>query len=174
MSVYSQFFLNSSSSVVQLELLSLSHPSFTGGDSNGGTQYNIVRNATLGVTVTLEDNTTVLPFHYYPLKITYNGQKDDLDQSFNITFGDLGTIIPKELDNIAASSTFLIKPKLIYRTYRSDTLTSPLITPYTLEIQAFSFNKEGVTFEAKAPQINVNNTGIVYTLDVFPMLREWI
>lgn len=174
MSTYSQFFLNSSSTVVQLELISLSHPSFTMGDSAGGTTYNIVRNATLGTTVILEDGVTVVPFYYYPLKITYNGYKDDLDQSFNITFGDLGTIIPVELDNISNSNTFLTKPTLIYRTYRSDSLTAPMLPPYTLEIQAFAFNKEGTTFEAKAPSININNTGLIYTLDRFPMLREWI
>ena len=171
---FASFFLNSSSSVVQLEMISMSHPSFQGGDSLGGTQYNIVRNASLGVTVTLEDGVTVQTFYYYPLKITYNGHKDDLDQSFNITLGDLGETIPQELDRIASANTFTTKPVVIYRAYRSDSLSAPIITPYTMEVQSFSFNKDGVTFEAKAPMINVNNTGLVYTLDAFPMLREWL
>jgi len=166
MSSYSEFFLNSASSVVQLELIEISHPSFS-------QTYRIVRNNSEGVTVIVEDGSSQF-FEYYPLKITYNGQKDDLDQSFNITLGDLGEIIPMELDNIALSNTFLTKPTLIYRTYRSDDLTTPLLDGFNMQIQAFSFNKEGVTFEAKAPSINVNSTGLTYTLASFPMLRAYL
>lgn len=92
MSNYSQFFLNSKSSIIQLELLEISHAAFT-------KTYRIVRNAIAGVTVTLED-TTVQVFDYYPVKIVPTGASDDLDQTLQLTFGDLGQIIPQELDRL--------------------------------------------------------------------------
>ena len=154
MSKYTEFFLNSSSSVVQLELLQMSHPSWS-------QVYYVVRNAVGGITVTLETGVQQF-FQYYPMQIKYEGMKDDLDQTFSISFGDLGDIIPKEVDNMILADTMSVKPQVVYRMYRSDDLSSPLTTPYYLEIQNFSFNTDGVTFQAQAPQLNVTTTGNNY------------
>jgi hypothetical protein len=91
------FFLNSGSNVVQLDLIELAHPNFT-------KTYRIVRNAVAGVTVTLED-TTVKTFDYYPVRLVPTGSKNDLDQTLEVTFGDLGTILPQELDRIIRAKT---------------------------------------------------------------------
>lgn len=166
MSAYSQFFLNSRSSVVQLELLEISHPNFT-------KVYRVVRNAVQGVTVTLE-TAVVQAFTYYPLLIENNGSRDDLDQSFTISLGDLGEVLPMELDEVASNDGFSVKPVVIYRTYRSDDLTVPLFGPILLEVESFAFNREGSTFSAKAPSLNINKTGELYKLDRFPMLRGFL
>lgn len=166
MSSYAEFFLNSSSSVVQLELIEIQHPNFT-------KTYRVVRNAVRGVTVTLETN-AVAAFDYYPLKIENNGAKDDLDQSFTITLGDLGEVLPKELDSVASADGFSVKPVVTYRTYRSDDLTKPLFGPVLLEVESFAFNREGSTFTAKAPSLNINKTGELYKLERFPMLRGFL
>lgn len=99
MSNYSQFFLSSGSGVVQLELIDIYHPNFS-------KRYRIVRNAMNGVTVTLEDS-TVATFDYYPVKLTPTGSNNDLDQTLQLQFGDLGEILPSELDRI------VVKPSLI-------------------------------------------------------------
>lgn len=166
MSVYTEFFLNSDSNVVQLELLEISHSDFT-------QVYRIVRNACQGVTVTLE-TAEVATFTYYPLKIENSGNKDDLDQSFTISLGDLGEVLPTEFDRVAIGGGFIEKPALLYRTYRSDDLTTPLFGPIVLEIESFAFNREGVTFVAKAPSLNINKTGETYSLERFPMLRGFL
>lgn len=166
MTSYAEFFLKSSSSVVQLELLEVSHPNFT-------KVYRIVRNAVQGVTVTLETGVQQA-FTYYPLQVENDGSRDDLDQSFTITLGDLGEVLPMELDEVAANEGFGIKPTVIYRTYRSDDLTSPLLGPISLEVESFAFNQNGATFSAKAPSLNVNKTGELYKLDRFPMLRGFL
>lgn len=163
---YSEFFLNSKSSVVQLELLEISHSVFS-------KTYYIVRNATQGVTVTLEDSSTQF-FEYYPLRITPLGSKGDLDQVISIDLGDLGEIVPTELDNVKFSNKFDEKPTVKYRTYRSDDLTAPLLGPFTLEISNFAFNDEGCSFEAKAPSLNINATGEFYKVARFPMLRGFV
>lgn len=166
MSSYAEFFLKSKSSVVQLETLEISHPDFT-------KVYRIVRNAVEGVTLTLENGTSAM-FDYYPLQIENAGVRDDLDQSIKINLGDLGEVLPKELDEVSSNNGFGIKPIVIYRTYRSDDLTRPLFGPVTLEVSTFAFNREGSTFEAKAPSLNINKTGETYSLDRFPMLRGFL
>lgn len=166
MATYSEFFLNSKSSVVQLELLEISHPAFT-------KVYRIVRNAVQGITVTLETGASAA-FDYYPLRIENNGSRDDLDQSFTITLGDLGEVLPVELDNVSNADGFGVKPVVTYRTYRSDDLSRPLFGPVLLEVESFAFNREGSTFTAKAPSLNINKTGEIYTLERFPMLRGFL
>lgn len=166
MSAYSEFFLNSKSSVVQLELLEISHPNFS-------QVFQLVRNAVNGVTVTLETGVS-RTFTYYPLRIESNGSRDDLDQSFTFTLGDLGELLPKELDRVATANGFSTKPQVVYRTYRSDDLTTPLFGPILLEVESFAFNREGCSFTAKAPSLNINKTGELYTLERFPMLRGFL
>lgn len=163
---YADFFLNSRSSVVQLELLELSHPAFS-------KTYRIVRNAVNGITVTLEDS-SVETFDYYPLRIDAASTRENLDQAFTITLGDLGEILPTELDAVASSDDFATKPVVKYRTYRSDDLSEPLFGPLLLEVDNFAFDREGVTFTAKAPSLNINRTGERYLLERFPMLRGFL
>lgn len=166
MSDYSEFFLNSRASVIQLELLEISHSAFT-------QTYYVVRNAVNGVTVTLEDLSSQA-FVYYPLRISRQSNRADLDQILRIDLGDLGEVLPLELDAVASADGFTEKPVVKYRTYRSDDLTAPLYGPLILEVTAFSFNREGSSFEAKAPSLNINKTGEVYKLDRFPMLRGFL
>lgn len=166
MSQYSEFFLNSKSSVVQLELLEIYHPDFT-------QTYRVVRNCTDGVTVTLE-NATVETFDYYPLKITSTGSREDLDFGLQIDFGDLGEVLPVELDAVSSAAGYGTKPTITYRAYRSDDLTAPMLGPYELEVTSFNFNREGASFEAKAPSLNVNTTGELYKIERFPMLKGFL
>lgn len=163
MSKYTEYFLNSSSSVVQLELLEIAHPNFS-------KTYRLVRNNTQGVRVKLEDE-IFYDFDYAPIRISLSNEKDDLDQIIKIELGDLGEIVPIELDLIEAANAYSIKPSLKYRTFRSDDLETVLYGPLVLEIKSFSFTREGSVFEAKAPSLNINKTGEIYTLDRFPMLR---
>ena len=166
MSAYSEFFLNSPSSVVQLELLEISHPDFT-------QTYRVVRNAVEGTTVTLEDDSSAT-FSYYPLRITPVGIRDNLDFGLRVDLGDLGQVLPDEIDAVTDADGFGEKPTVIYRTYRSDDLTAPLFGPLTLKVTSFSFTREGSTFEAQAPSISVSSTGELYKLDRFPMLRGFL
>lgn len=171
MSNYSQFFLNSSSSVVQLELLEISHPSFS-------QVYRIVRNAISGVTVHLED-ASVHVFDYYPVKIVPTGTSDDLEQMLQIQFGDLGQIVPLEVDRVLLTisgglPTSTIKPVVLYRTYRSDDLSAPLAGPYRFQVNNVAFQREGATLQCTAPRLNLNRTGEIYSMDRFSMLRGFL
>lgn len=166
MSAYSEFFLNSKSSVVKLETIEITHPNFT-------KPYYLVRNCVAGLTAKLETGETVT-FEYYPMRVTANGAKDDLDTGIRVDLGDLGEVLPEELDAIASASGFAVKPVVKYREYRSDDLDNVLNGPVVLEVRTFSFNREGSSFEAKAPSLNINRTGEIYSFDRFPMLRGFL
>lgn len=166
MSALTDFFLNSTRADVQLELLEISHPNFS-------KTYYICRNHRDGVTVTLEDS-SVKFFQYLPTKITKNRSTDDLDTGLQVSFGDLGQLIPQELDRIEAADNFKVYPTCKYRTYSSNDLTVPLLGPFTFQIKAFTDNRKGATFQATAPVVNANKTGELYRIDRFPMLRGFI
>lgn len=166
MSNYSQFFLNSKSSVVKLETIEITHPNFT-------KPYRLVRNAVAGITAKLEDGSTV-DFEYYPLRVTASKSGDDLDMGIRVDLGDLGEVLPTELDAVASANGFGVKPVVKYREYRSDDLNNVLNGPIVLEVRTFSFKREGSSFEAKAPSLNINRTGEIYDLERFPMLRGFL
>lgn len=167
MSNYTAFFLNSSASVRQLELLAISHPNFS-------QTYFIVRNKSDGVTVVLEDGSTHQAFIYYPLSIKGLSVNETLDQVIQIQLGDLGTVLPMEIDNIANAGGFSVKPTVVYRTYRSDDLTAPLYGPVILNVTNVVFSEEGCAFEATAPTANASSTGEIYTIERFPMLAGFV
>lgn len=163
MTDYVAYFLNSRSSVVQLETLEISHPDFT-------QSYFIVRNSRAGLTATLETAVEQV-FDYYPLRIRPAGSKDDMEQSLQIDLGDLGEVLPLEVDAVTAAGGLAIKPIVKYRVYRSDDLSAPMLGPLTLEITNLASAKEGASFEASAPSLDNNRTGELYRLERFPMLR---
>lgn len=167
MTAYAEYFLNSRSDVVQLELIAVDHPDFT-------QPYRFVRNASAGVTVDLAPDDLAVDFAYYPARIEQLGARDDLDSSIRIDLGDLGEIIPAEIDAVAEAGGFLTKPSVTYWVFRSDDLSAPMYGPLSLEAPTFSFNHEGCSFEARAPALNSNKTGERYTLDRFPMLAGWL
>ena len=167
MSAYAAFFLNSPSSVVPIETLEIAHPSFS-------KTYWIVRNAMNGIIATLEDGVTQQSFDYYPLGISVAGASDDLDQVMTITLGDLGMMIPQEIDRCVAAGTIGTRPTLTYRIYRSDDLSAPMDGPFTYEITTLGTKKIGSTITAGAPRLNLNQTGESYRMDRFPMLRGFL
>lgn len=164
---HARYFLNSKASVIQLELVEFIHPAFS-------QTYRCVRNAVKGVTVTLETGGSAF-FEYYPMKIAPKSSRDDLDSGIGITFGDLGEVLPAELDRVMKYPKGLeIKPTVKYRIYRSDDLSAPIYGPLVLSVDSIAFDRQGSTFEAKAQSINLTRTGEIYSLTRFPALRGFL
>lgn len=158
------FFLDSRARDIEYETLTIFDPSFS-------KTYRIVRNSRLGLTATLETSETVF-FEYYPLKMVRPGDKDDLDQTYQMTLGDLGDLLAKEIRRKRAAGTMHIKPICTYRTYSSADLSAPLRGPEVLEIpQITGLTPEGSEFEARPPRVDNTRTGEIYSLARFPMLR---
>ena len=164
MSIQSEYFLKTKSSVVQLELIEFNHP-------NTG-PFRFVRNKVDGVSAFVDS--AYQTFNYYPMKISQLGVRDNLDSGFKIEFGDVNLVLAAQLDAIRAASGFGTKPTVRYWSFRSDDLAVPLYGPFTFEITTISFTKQGAMFEAHAPFANINKTGEVYSLARFPMLRGFL
>ncbi len=164
MSAWSEYFLNSRMDIVQYDLVEISHPYFT-------QTYRLVRNNADGLTVDLSDTEQGVFFSFYPLAISTINARDDMDTGIKIDFGDLGDVIPNEIDALTEVYGFRIKPAVRYWTFRSDDLTQPLFGPIDLEVTSMDFASEGVSFEAHAPLVNMKKTGERYVLSRFPMLR---
>jgi len=164
-STYGRYLLGSPADIAQLETIEISHSNFA------ATHY-FVRNHTEGVTVTLENGNTQA-FSYLPMKITEKGTGNDLDFGLLIEFGDLGELLPIDFDAVVTANGLFTEPTLIYRTYRSDDLTIPMVGPIQLSIKSFSFNQNGATFEAGSDNTNSQTTGELYTVSRFPMLRAF-
>jgi len=158
------YFLNSASNVIELDMFVISHTMFS-------QDYYVVRNSTQQIVVKHED-LSLRTYVYYPVRFSFDTVRADLDQIIKIEFGELGEILPKELDNLRLNNGFGELPSLVYRSYRSDDLDHVLSGPYLLEIKSMNFASGGCNFEAKAPSLNVSRTGERYTIGRFPMLRS--
>lgn len=165
MSDYSEFFLSSPPETAQLDLLEITHPNFS-------QTYRLVRNhpENGGVTVMHEGAVGPFAYTYMPMRIKAIGSTTNLDQELEVTLGDLGLVIPTEIQAITDANGFRTKPLLKYRTYRSDDLTAPIYGPVTLRIDGVTLTKEGCAFRAKSASLNRVRTGETYDLLRFPML----
>lgn len=163
MSDRSEFYLSGARSVARIELMEVTHPNFT-------KDYYLCRNVVEGVNVVLEDARRVY-FGFYPIQIAPTTVSDDLDRGFTLTIGDTGDTLPTEIEAVYNADGFRVRPKFVYREYRSDNLTVPLAGPLNLEIADVTEGIEGFTFVASSPGANYSKTGELYRIDRFIMLR---
>jgi hypothetical protein len=160
-----EFFLNTSSQVFAYETIEITHPSFS-------QDYFLVRNNSQGITVTLEDLSQQF-FEFTPMKVLRSGQSTNIDDSIKIELADLG-VVAGEIQNIREADTFDTYPVFTYRAYRSDDLTTILEGPFVLRLVDIPLTKGRSILVAKAPNININRTGELFTIERFPMLRGFV
>lgn len=163
---YVGFFLNAGRSVIEFETLEISHLSFS-------QTFYLVRNRPGGLEAKLETGEEV-EFVYLPLRIRPMAERGTLDFGISVDFGDLGDIIPDEIDRVIADDAMQVRPVLRYRTYRSDDLSGPMYGPIRLEIPSISRKREGATFDAVAPFLNLSKTGEIYSTTRFTPLRGFL
>lgn len=182
MSLYSDYYFTASVAVAELSLLEIEHPRFnpTIFRVQGDTTLQTLTGTTplgdpkRGCIVTHEGGAGPFEYEYLPMKIEKLGSGTDMDQSIRVTLGDLGQILPAQLERVRLFNANNVKPIVRYRAYRSDDLTAPLTTvPAIMEIKRIAFNRTGCSFEAVAPYINVGRTGILYTVKRFPTMKAF-
>lgn len=97
-----------------------------------------------------------------------NQRKSDLDSDFTFTLADPDNQIDDELDLIPLDNTEKIV--VTYRSYNSDDLSEAGET-HRLEVLNVSQEKGVFTISCGVPQLNWQQTGIIYSYDVFKPLR---
>lgn len=182
MSLYSDYYFNSAPSVAELDMLEIQHFRFSptvfrltrNGNVQDLTGTDPFGNPRRGVIVTHEGGAGPFEYDYLPMQIERLGSGTDMDQSIRVTLGDVGSILPQQLELIDTFNANTIKPIVRYRAYRSDNLTTPLtVTPVILEMKRVTFNRQGCAFEAVSPYLNVGRTGVVYTTKDFPTMKAF-
>lgn len=164
MPTYLQSILNDDPAVIEFDCLEFSHPDFS-------QPFCFVRNAVKGITVTHEDATTH-DYVYAPLTIKNTNSTDDLDQTLNISVGDIKGSIAQVMNPIAYGNNWNIRVTVIRRIYLSTDLTAPVLSLPALEVYSYKRDAMGnALFDAKAAELNSNKTGETYTLERFPLLR---
>jgi len=158
------FYLASRADDVKLELFEITHPDMT-------QPYRFCPQALDGVTVDLSPSELGVHFQYYPAEVSGEAARDDLDAEITIQLGDLGEIMPQEIDAIEEANGMLVRPSVRYWVFRSDDLTTPIYGPIALEVPVILLDEQGSALTARAPRLNANRTGELYTLSRFPMLR---
>ncbi len=163
MSAYSEFFLNTRSDVREIEVIEIVHPDIS--------HYRLCRNPMNGVSETVTHAGGPFVYQYCPMLIRALGSQTDLDQEMEITLGDVGLIVADEIANVEQGNSFLTKPVINYRSYRSDDLTAEILGPVSLTVDSISFNKQGAVLRARATQFNQSRTGQTYIIQSYPMLE---
>jgi len=157
------YWLKGTRGQVRIECIEIKHPSFT-------KNYRFTRNAMQGIRAKNEVGYW-LDYEYLPIDIRASRSASDLEQGFTIGIGDVGEVMPKEIDRLRNGQYPNIRPTVNYRVYLSDDLTKPSMSVLDLEITDNQPQKRGAVFVCKARDLNKLATGIVYTLKDFPSLR---
>ena len=148
---------------VRLECIEIKHPSFS-------RDYRFVRNHADGVRVRYEDK-VYRDHEPLPLTIRAGQSADNLQQSFTIGIGDVGEIMPFEIDRLRRGQHSTTRPTLNYRVYLTSDLTEPMTSVRGLEITDNQPQKRGAVFKCQAKQLNKTSTGVIFTIDLVPTLR---
>lgn len=182
MSLYSDYYYAASPDVTDFDCIEIEHFRFS------PTVHRLVANAQyhqlsttdslgnpkMGLIVTHEGGAGPFEYEYVPMKIEMLGTGNDLDQSIRVTLGDVGEIIPEQIDRVMRFNGMQLKPIVRYRAYRSDDFAVPLTTaPQKFEIKRISFNRTGCSFEAIAPYLNSTRTGVIYDPKKFPCMKAF-
>jgi len=159
------FVLSGPAAAAYVDTVELSHVSWS-------QSYRVVRNVSPSLDVVLEDLSPAT-FTYYPLNVNRVPAKEGLNLEFEVNFGDLGGVLPAELDRMRAAGTLYIRPTIKYRVFRSDSpSTGPIIGPWEFEVYTLTFSISGATLAARTRASSSARTGILYTARRFATIRS--
>lgn len=164
---YIDFFFGAPQSAAELQTLEISQPSFS-------QIWRIQSHYREGFWARLETGEQVF-FQYVPMRLKPLEERANLDFGLTVTFGDLGEILPDEIERARSAGTLKTSPPLVkFRAYRSDNLEEPMFGPVSLQARQIVRLEDGAKFNARAPEANANKTGSIYRSDAFPMLQGFL
>lgn len=165
--LYVDYFFGAPRSTAELETIEISQPSFS-------QVWRLQSKYREGLWARLESGEMVF-FQYVPLLLKLLEDRGTLDFGISVTVGDLGEILPDEIQRARVAGTLRTSPpRVVHRTYRSDNLERPMFGPIVLQAQPITRSRDGAQFDAAAPQGNVSKTGMLYRTDLFLMLRGFL
>lgn len=169
MSDYSDYFLGGTRDEIRLETIEIAHADMS-------QSYYIQYQDPAGFSAAIDDASppTMATFEYFPMRIVALKSEASLEQVVRVEWGDLGDVLPTEIDAIVSAGGIATKPTLKYREFLASDLTAPIKGPITLQIHSISRNSEGASFEARPSSTNRSRTGEIQTIDRFPGLLGFV
>lgn len=155
-------YLNRSSSIYTIDAIEITHPIFS----------IYLQRFVENIITVKHENGLDCSYRYAPMDITLTDARDDLDQVIELK------VMDSDLTNMLETAMRLLpntKPRMTYRSYRSDDLTEPMYILKGLLVSNAAFAKHNVIqLEAKAMELNENGSGLIYTFEDFQLLRGFI
>lgn len=142
------------------ETVTLSHSLFS------KTYYLVVDSAPLTAGV---DGVGLVEFEPAAIKPVNATNSNDLDQSVSFTIGDVKNILDSELELVPLGNQE--SPIATYSIYLSSDLSAP-IENIAYNVKEVAQGEGIFTIKAGAPDLNSDQTGEIYDLERFPMLRS--
>ncbi|WP_286938879.1 DUF1833 family protein [Achromobacter sp. UBA4530] len=164
---YIDFFFGAPQSAAELQTLEISQPSFS-------QVWRLQSHYREGFWARLETGEQAF-FQYVPMRLRPLEERANLDFGLTVTLGDLGEILPDEIQRARSAGTLRTNPPTVkYRAYRTDNLEEPMFGPVSLQARQIARSEDGAKFSATAPEVNANKTGVLYRTDVYPMLQGFL
>jgi len=164
---YTDFFFGASRRVAEIRTLEISQPSFS-------QVWRLQSSYREGLWARLESSELVF-FQYVPMVLRQLEDRGSLDFGMNVMLGDLGEILPDEIQRARSAGTLRTSPPtVVHRSYRSDNLNRPMFGPIVLRAQPITRSPEGAQFDATAPYGNISKTGMLYRPDLFSALWGFV
>lgn len=144
-----------------LECIEISHP-------NWPSVLRYVVNSSESMILTHEDGQS-FEYTYAPVNITRAADEDTLDQELSFTLGDVGEVVPELIDLIIHDEVIEL-PLVSYRAYLIGQHDSPIFVARNLELESVTRDFKGTRGDSKAPGLNDNGNGEVYSASTDPSL----
>lgn len=157
---YKKFLASNPEGKREYHTISISH-------SQMSKTYNLVMDS---VELIANDENGLL-ITYSPAAMLESGsmQTNDLDQTASYTISDVFNVLDGELDRIDIDS---VEPIVVtFRAYHSDYLSKP-VEVLTYNANSVAQAKGSFTIKTGVPDLNSDQTGEIYNLDDFPMMRS--
>lgn len=144
-----------------IECIEISHP-------NWPSVLRYVVNSTESMILTHEDGQS-FEYSYAPVNITRAADEDTLDQELSFTLADVGEVVPELIDLIIHDEVIEL-PLVSYRAYLIGQYDSPIFVARNLELESVTRDWKGTRGDSKAPGLNDNGNGEVYSASTDPSL----
>lgn len=154
--------LDQSSGIAGLvECIEISHPKWPKA-------LRFVINSFESMMLKHEDNQEYL-YEYAPVQISKSTDEDTLEQELGFTLGDLGETVPQLIDLFIHDEVIEL-PRVAYRAYLVGQYSTPFIVFKDLELESVTRDWQGTRGDSRAPGLNDNGNGEVYSASTDPSL----
>lgn len=127
-----------------------------------------VINSNEAMNLTHEDG-QAFEYTYAPVSISRSTDQDTLEQELSFTLGDVGEAVPTLIDLFIHDEVIEL-PNVSYRAYLMGKYDVPIFVARDLELESVTRDWQGTRGDSRAPGLNDNGNGEIYSASTDPSL----